>query len=1373
MKKYISTLLLASLFFPVIITNQAQAASSIKITSTKQAGGDILLTWKYYKLSKIKKQIIKVTNQEDQFERLFYPSKSARSYRLSNLQVNKKYIVEISEIKKNITSSKTFFLYDKPSTPSNLSVRWSKDTLLMDWDYSGPLVKEWLITATGTDGKEYLSTSTNSSLNSYKLQGLSSNMGYTIILRGSNAAGIGKFTNATASKSAPSPSKNLRVQPISDDGKSVILSWDYSGPNVNKWLIGIRASGYARDLETLSLTGKERSVELRGLSESGTYRFILVGVNEYGNAAEVTSTYTASVPIKAPTNLKATPQHQSIKLNWTAPYSDKSPISGYRVDYTPISSLKWTSIITSNNDSSIVIPNLKNGDQYKFRVSAIAGNISGLLSTEITALAGLIPGVPTSLQAKPGDLKMDLSWSPPKGNILSYIVEYKLSSDSLWTRIEIPTGSSITIPDLIGGKPYNFRVAAESESGLGQFTNAITSTPISQPTAPVLSFTMGSKAVNLSWSVPNDNGSPITGYKVFQRIGNGIKQQLGTSLLTINKLIVTNLNAGETYHYEVLAVNAVGDGPLSNSISTNVTDKPELTTLTAVGGNRTVTLSWVEPINNGSTILAYKLERAGNGSNFTTISDTISGTSYTDTNLINGTRYEYRLSSRNSQGWSQSSVVVAGTPIGSPSAVSNLVIEPFIEELKISWSALSGTAAYTGGSQILGYKVYMRSTSSQTWNLAPGGVLGGIPSAIPSPSPSPSPSASASSAPAPIAPIATNLVVSDLNPGEKYDFKIVAFTSFGDGAESEVRSGSPYGAPAAPIDLTAVGSDKKVTLSWGTPFRVIHIPATAVYKYKIEYSLDGVSWIPAKSDVSTLTTEVTGLTNGYPYSFRVTTGYTVGGRSAYGESSVVTMTTRGVPTGPQNLTLSRLSPTSVRVDWAPPVSTGGSPILFYSIESSSSGNSWQQENFALAASSSYVINNVSSGDPLMVRMKAFNTLICDATAETGYNEARTVLNSARTNMLSRGGTILIDSDFEGIDLDLSADGIQDGNGDPGDPLATPPIPAIPSRKTMYAPGQYRWSFVAANGTKAFILDSLLAVLDDRTKHCGSSYVIGQIDSIPAPTPLSGLKLIQVGNGSISLSWNGNPSAENITNYRVEYSLDGSSYITYGSPVLTNTVTISNLINNRQYYVRVSAVNSSGTGLGSTIIATPTGPSPVLNLSATAYDKNVTLTWALPVNPQVIISAIRVRFSSDNGNNYTLHGDLPSNSITTNIDSLVNSQQYLFEVTVLTNLGNSTPVTATSTPQPILPSQVRNLIGTLNALSVNLSWNPPLNTGIGQLSYKIEYKKDNSTNWIIAKGDEQNTSYTISNLDPSWTYNFRVTAINGSGAGPTSSVNVTT
>jgi hypothetical protein len=86
------------------------------------------------------------------------------------------------------------------------------------------------------------------------------------------------------------------------------------------------------------------------------------------------------------------------------------------------------------------------------------------------------------------------------------------------------------------------------------------------PAAPVLTATPGSAVVNLSWTVPLDDGSAITGYSIYRGTTSG-----GETLLTTVAPGTTYADlaviVGTTYYYRVLATNADGDGALSNEVS--------------------------------------------------------------------------------------------------------------------------------------------------------------------------------------------------------------------------------------------------------------------------------------------------------------------------------------------------------------------------------------------------------------------------------------------------------------------------------------------------------------------------------------------------------------------------------------------------------------------------------------------------------------------------------------------------------------------------------------------------------------------------------------------------------------------------------------
>ena len=104
-----------------------------------------------------------------------------------------------------------------------------------------------------------------------------------------------------------------------------------------------------------------------------------------------------------------------------------------------------------------------------------------------------------------------------------------------------------------------------------------------------------------------------------------------------------------------------------------------------------------------------------------------------------------------------------------------------------------------------------------------------------------------------------------------------------------------------------------------------------------------------------------------------------------------------------------------------------------------------------------------------------------------------------------------------------------------------------------------------------------------------SFTISVSASAPAaPTGFAAT----AGNGSVALSWNsGSNGGSPITDYLIEYSTDGSTWLTFSDGTSSSTsATVSGLTNGTAYSFRVSAINSVNTGSASSVVsATPTLP----------------------------------------------------------------------------------------------------------------------------------------------------------------------------------------
>ena len=98
------------------------------------------------------------------------------------------------------------------------------------------------------------------------------------------------------------------------------------------------------------------------------------------------------------------------------------------------------------------------------------------------------------------------------------------------------------------------------------------------------------------------------------------------------------------------------------------------TGLTAASGDGSVTLSWTDP--DDSTINGYEYTTDG-GSNWHDMSGTgATTTSYTVTDLTNGTEYSFRIRARNTNGDSEASETASATPILPVGSCNNGIVVP-------------------------------------------------------------------------------------------------------------------------------------------------------------------------------------------------------------------------------------------------------------------------------------------------------------------------------------------------------------------------------------------------------------------------------------------------------------------------------------------------------------------------------------------------------------------------------------------------------------------------------------------------------------------------------------------------------------------------
>jgi hypothetical protein len=142
------------------------------------------------------------------------------------------------------------------------------------------------------------------------------------------------------------------------------------------------------------------------------------------------------------------------------------------------------------------------------------------------------------------------------------------------------------------------------------------------PSAPLLVATKDGDAVNLAWSIPDDSGSPITGYRLYRGVEGGAESLLASLGADVNSH-TDNTGGGGNFYYRVTASNVNGEGASSARVSATLSESPcaglGVTVLTDPAGDSLDTLGShdirslhiAEPFSaDGSQKLVFTLKMA-------------------------------------------------------------------------------------------------------------------------------------------------------------------------------------------------------------------------------------------------------------------------------------------------------------------------------------------------------------------------------------------------------------------------------------------------------------------------------------------------------------------------------------------------------------------------------------------------------------------------------------------------------------------------------------------------------------------------------------------------------------------------------------------
>jgi alpha-tubulin suppressor-like RCC1 family protein len=948
----------------------------------------------------------------------------------------------------------------------------------------------------------------------------------------------------------------------------------------------------------------------------------------------------------------------------------------------------------------------------------------------------------------------------------------------------VSTVTSATVTGLSRGVAYSFRVAALNPEGVGPSSQVISGIPASVPAEPgsLAAMLKTGSALTLGWVAPDDGGRGITDY-VIRYSADGISwDTLNDGVSTSTSVQITGLTRGLLYSIRVKGVNAEGESTEA-SLETYAASIPVAPTdLVVLSKSQTsVSLGWGAGDDGGRAITDYRVEYSADGSNWLVFDDGVSTvTSATVTGLSRGVAYSFRVAALNPEGVGNfSDSILVTMP---PARVTELsAVGKTATSVSLSW-----TAPTDGGQAISDYIVEY-SANGQTWSRFDDGI---------------SPSTSAT--------------VTGLIRGEAYSFRIAAVNADGVGAwgsvAERISSGNNHSCavmsdetarcwgsndqgqlgigsrttPVVPVAVSGMTGVKSLALGASYSCAVMSDETARCWGYNAEGQLGNgsrtTSLVPAA--VSGLT-GVKSLALGALHSCAVMSDETARcwGYNAQGQLGNGSRTTSLVPvavsglTGVKSLDLGAYHSCAVMSDET--VRCWGSN------NHGQLGNGSRTTSLvAVAVSGLTGVKSLSSGGSHSCAVMSDETARC-----WGYNEYGQLGNGSRTTSsvpvavsgltgvksLSSGShSCAVMTDETARCWGNNSSG-ELGNGSRTDSLVPVAV----------------WGLTGAKSLSVGESHSC-AVMSDETARCWGYNSSGQLGNgsrttslVPVlvrdlmfnviPAVVAGAPAVPVSSthttSSVSLEWN--PPTDDggraIIDYLVEYSVDGSTWLTFPDGVSTSTLaTVTELVPDRTYQFRISAVNTEGTGPSSQSISvtTVTGPSEPADLSVSSItSSSVSLTWIAPsADGGRAITDYRIQYSTD-GLTWFTFVDGVSTSTQATVTGLERGTTYIFLVAGINAEGPGTSAGVYATPAviPSAPREVRWISRDMS--SVSLSWSAPADDGGTPVSdYRIQYSDDGVDWTTFNDGISAGTQATVSGLRSGTTYEFRVAAISEPGLG---------
>ena len=557
-------------------------------------------------------------------------------------------------------------------------------------------------------------------------------------------------------------------------------------------------------------TGKAESALLGVTRVAGTEAAVSVDIGELpalpsqhdGYSLEKDGTLPTTIlpgpkdpPPAQVTNVQVAPGEEQLEVTWTA----AADANGYK--------LQWKSSdrdygeerqadLAGGETNTYTILGLTPGIEYTVRVIATRENADdGPPSDEVTGTPMAMPASQVQgVVVTAGIGQLEVSWTAVS-NASGYKVQWK-SGDEDYDELRqalLSGGDTVeyTITGLAAGTEYTVRViATKAHADDSAPSEEATGVPRAMSPDQVMgvALVVGVEQLEVSWAVVTG----ADGYKVEWKSGAEDYDQSRQAAISggdMTSYSITGLTAGTEYTVRVIAVMANADDGAPSSEATGVPKASAPAQVTGVAVEPAVgelEVSWTAvPDADGYKVQWKSGAEAYDDSRQAAIMDGAK-TDHAVTGLTPGTEYTIRvLATREHADDGVPSEEATGVPMASPPAqVTGVAVTPGIEELEVSWDAVSGTD---------GYKVQWKSGDADYDESRQAAISGGD---------------------------VTSHSITHLTPGAEYQVRVIATKANAhDGVPSDEVTGIPKAQPPAQVTGVAVAPGfEELQASWDAVF---------------------------------------------------------------------------------------------------------------------------------------------------------------------------------------------------------------------------------------------------------------------------------------------------------------------------------------------------------------------------------------------------------------------------------------------------------------------------------------------------------------------------------------------------------------------------